>query len=483
MAALGFDVMSNLPTTGDATTSDPASGPQPHVPERQEAGKFTTGSTMRHVIVMTATGSVGLMAIFFVDLLNLFYISLLGQQELAAAIGYAGTILFFHTGVGIGVSIAVSALCSRALGARDRAGARRLAGSGIAFTAIIMSIISLLTIPMIDPLLTLLGATGTTKSLAARYLMITLPSAPLLGIGMAFSSVLRAVGDARRAMWVTLLGAIATAILDPIFIFGFGLALDGAAIVTVLARLTIACVGYYGAVHVHDLVERPSVTDMIRDAAALGAIAIPAILTNIATPVANAYITAELASFGDPAVAAWAVIGRIIPVAFGAVFALSGSIGPILGQNLGAKLYSRVMAAMKDAMVFCIIYVLVMWALLALGTDALTAMFKLTGSAAELFRFYCLYASGTFLFMGLLFVANTAFNNLGYPLLSTLFNWGRATLGTIPFAWLGGRLAGAEGVLMGQGVGGILFGTAAVITAFVVVKRMALKDQARTTTA
>ena len=58
-------------------------------------GRFTEGSTMRHVIVMTATGSVGLMAIFLVDFANLFYIAQLGQQELAAAIGYAGTILFF----------------------------------------------------------------------------------------------------------------------------------------------------------------------------------------------------------------------------------------------------------------------------------------------------------------------------------------------------------------------------------------------------
>jgi hypothetical protein len=50
---------------------------------------------MRHVVVMTATGSIGLVAVFIVDALNLFYISLLGQQELAAAIGYAGTLLFF----------------------------------------------------------------------------------------------------------------------------------------------------------------------------------------------------------------------------------------------------------------------------------------------------------------------------------------------------------------------------------------------------
>jgi hypothetical protein len=55
------------------------------------SAKFVTGSTMRHVVVMTSTGSIGLMAIFLVDFLNLLYISLLGERELAAAIGYAGS--------------------------------------------------------------------------------------------------------------------------------------------------------------------------------------------------------------------------------------------------------------------------------------------------------------------------------------------------------------------------------------------------------
>src|ERR1700742_3621739 len=84
------------------------------------APKLTVGSTMRHVVVMTATGSIGLMAIFVVDFLNLFYIALLGQQELAAAIGYAGTVLFFTISLCIGVTIAGTALVSRALGARQR---------------------------------------------------------------------------------------------------------------------------------------------------------------------------------------------------------------------------------------------------------------------------------------------------------------------------------------------------------------------------
>jgi hypothetical protein len=70
-------------------------------PQRAPNARFVTGSTMRHVIVMTATGSVGLIAVFIVDALNLFYISLLGIQELAAAIGFASTLLFFTISVAI----------------------------------------------------------------------------------------------------------------------------------------------------------------------------------------------------------------------------------------------------------------------------------------------------------------------------------------------------------------------------------------------
>ena len=66
-------------------------------------GKFVHGSTMRHVINMTATGSIGLIAVFLVDVLNLLYISQLGKPELAAAIGYASTLLFFHTSIAIGI--------------------------------------------------------------------------------------------------------------------------------------------------------------------------------------------------------------------------------------------------------------------------------------------------------------------------------------------------------------------------------------------
>ena len=82
--------------------------------------KFLEGSLMRHIAVMAFTSSVGLMAVFLVDFVDMIFISMLGKAELAAAVGYAGAILFFTTSFGIGMAIAAGALVARALGAGDR---------------------------------------------------------------------------------------------------------------------------------------------------------------------------------------------------------------------------------------------------------------------------------------------------------------------------------------------------------------------------
>ncbi len=71
---------------------------------------FLHGSTLRHVIIMTGASSIGLITLFAVDLVDMYFLSLLGQQELAAAIGFSGTLLFFLTAVSIGLQIAMGAL-------------------------------------------------------------------------------------------------------------------------------------------------------------------------------------------------------------------------------------------------------------------------------------------------------------------------------------------------------------------------------------
>ena len=443
-----------------------------------EQGKFTTGSTMRHVAVMAASGAVGLVSIFAVDLLALLYISWLGNVNFTAGVGYGTTVLFLSTSFNVGLMIASSALVSRALGARDKVRARRLAGSTTAISLVAASLIAVLMMAVMDPLLTLLGATGETHAVAWRFLMICMPSNFLLALGMCFSGTLRSVGDARRAMYVTLSGGIASAIIDPILIFGLELGTDGAAIAVTLSRVVFCLVGYHGVVRIHDLMRKPTFLETVEDLKPMVGIAVPAVLTNIASPVAGAYMTSVLAPYGDEALAANAIISRLVPVAFGTVFALSAAIGPIFGQTLGARNIKRVRRTLTDGLIFSAASVMVAWIVLYLAQEQLIAVFHATGRAADLVRYFCVVLAGTWMFHGALFVANASFNNLGAPVLATVFNWGKATIGTVPFAIVGAQWGGAEGAFLGQGIGAIAFGIVGVWAAYQVINRVERRWQA-----
>ena len=106
------------------------------------------------------------------------------------------------------------------------------------------------------------------------------------------------------------------------------------------------------------------------------------------------------------------------------------------------------------------------------NAPALIAAIAPSGPGADLLLFFCLVSGPMWFFIGLLFLANASFNNLGFPLLSTVFNWGRATIGTMPLAVIGARYAGPEGAIAAIGAGAFLFGTAAIATAFWTMRRL-----------
>ena len=440
---------------------------------------FVTGSTMRHVAVMTATGSVGLMAVFVVDLLSLLYVSWLGRPEATAGVGFATIVLYLMVSINVGLMIAIGALTARSLGAGERVAARRIAGSCLALMAIAGFVLSVIALACLPWLLHALGARGEAYQVASSFLWIVLPSNALMAIGMGFSGVLRAVGDARRAMFVTLGGGLATAVIDPLFIFGLKLGPDGAALAMVASRILMIGIGAYSTVTIHDMVARPSLAAIRLDGARVLAIAGPAILTNLSNPIANAVFASVIARFGDGAIAAIAIVDRLVPVAFGVLFALSGSIGPILGQNWGAGRFDRMRRGLTDAAIFAVASVLVAWALLLVLRGAIVSAFSATGLTAELVQFFSLIAGPMWLFIGLLFVANAAFNNLGMPVFSTVFSWGRATLGTMPLAFVGAHYAGPKGAMVGSALGAVAFGILALVFAYRGIAKLEREAAAR----
>jgi Na+-driven multidrug efflux pump len=130
--------------------------------------------------------------------------------------------------------------------------------------------------------------------------------------------------------------------------------------------------------------------------------------------VGQAFVTRAMAEFGEAAVAGMAIVARLTPVAFGVIFALSGAVGPIIGQNAGAGEGARVRRLSRRADLHggrgaahqpCPVSL----------ARPIVALFDAEGVTVELVYLFCGPLALAFFFNGLLFVSNAAFNNLGHP--------------------------------------------------------------------
>lgn len=405
---------------------------------------------------MTFASTAGLLSLFLVDLMDMYWLSLLGQVELVAAIGYAGSILFFTLSVCIGLSIGCGAVVSQSIGGGDKAATQKLVGNIYLTIVIVLIPVMLVTLTNIRSILSWLGAEGNTLELARSYMVIVLPSMPLLGLAMASSGVMRAFGNAKQAMYLTLLGGGVNAILDPLFIFGVGWGIEGAAVASVLARVAMVIYGFYLVAIKNGLLAMPQRKRFSADFHCYRRVALPAMLTNLSTPIGVAYVTAVMAQFGDAAVAGNAIVSKIQPLAFAGLFALSGSVGPIVGQNFGAGNMDRILETLKQTIKFILVYCLVACVTLMCLSGFLVKSFQAEGEAADLIRWFCWGLSSMFVFNGLTFCSNAFFNNLKVAHWATLANFAKATVFTMPFAYFGAQWGGPVGVWIGMYIGSVI---------------------------
>ena len=414
---------------------------------------------------MSLTASIGLLTMFIVDFADLFYIAQLADSSLTAAMGFAATILFFATAFHIGLMIATSALASRHIGQGDPDRARRYLTNILILSMMFVVPLAALFFLFAPNILHLAGADGAANQAATGYIRIFAPFLPFSVAAMVCSGFLRAHGAARRAMNVTLSMGITNAILDPIFIFGFDWGINGAAVASACAAIISALFAISPIVRDYGGFDRFSVSGFRRDISSIMAILVPAILTNIATPVGGFISYRFIADYSDNVIAGFAVVGRVVPVAFCLMFSLSGAIGPIIGQNFGALQFDRVRTTIKQATLFALAYTMIIWPVLYLLSGPVSDAFHLVGEGRHVFWLFALLLTPLFFFNGMLFIGNAACNNLGRPTWSTAMNWLRNTLGIIPFLWLGREFYGLDGIVVGPAVGGIIFGIAGYMVA------------------
>ncbi|WP_417611301.1 MATE family efflux transporter [Parasphingorhabdus sp.] len=426
---------------------------------------FLTGSPLRHITTMSLTASIGLLTMFVVDFADLFYIAQLADSSLTAAMGFAATILFFATAFHIGLMIATSALAARHIGQGNADQARRYLTNVMVLSMVLIAPLAVIFFIFAPQILELAGAGGAANQAATGYIRIYAPFMPFSVTAMVCSGFLRAHGAARRAMNVTLSMGITNAILDPIFIFGFDWGINGAAVASACAAMVSALFAIRPILQHYGGFERFSLPSFGQDLPPIMTILIPAILTNLATPVGGFISYRFVADYSDDVIAGFAVVGRVVPVAFCLMFSLSGAIGPIIGQNFGALQFDRVRTTIRQATIFAFGYTLIVWPFLYLFSGPICDAFHLTGEGRHVFWLFSSALTPLFFFNGMLFIGNAACNNLGYPTWSTAMNWLRNTLGVIPFLWLGREYYGLDGIVLAPAIGGIIFGIAGYMIA------------------
>ena len=300
--------------------------------------------------------------------------------------------------------------------------------------------------------------------LIAGYMTIFYVGVPFVVVGMVGMSCMRATGDTRLPSMLMIIAAVLNIALDPILIFGFGpipaMGLNGAGLAALLSRMAIFIGTVYFMKWRMDLLtfNKPEKKELLSSWADILHVGIPAAGTNAIIPVATGVITALLARYGPDTVAGFGVASRVESLMLVLYYALSGIIGPFVGQNIAANRPDRIFLALRLCTLFCLGSGFVIALVLALSGPWLSSLFSdsdaVTG-VATLFLYIAPISYGTY---GMVMVMNASFNGMGKPMPAVHISVGRMVVIYVPLALIADRFFGVAGVFAAYTAANVITG-------------------------
>ncbi|NND45190.1 MAG: MATE family efflux transporter, partial [Xanthomonadales bacterium] len=264
---------------------------------------LTTGPVGGHLRRQATPFALSLVAIFSFEAIDLFFISRLGDEPLAA-VSFTFPVIWLIYAIGIGFEAAAASCVSRAVGRKDERLAARLTTDTVVLASAVALVLCLVGIATIGPLFQMLGATGEVIPLIREYMTTWYWVAPLDVALWASLAAIRARGNTLLESKIITAAAILNTILDPLLIFGLlgfpELGIQGAALATVISTalmlvFTLYYLHFHLGVYANPIARFRDILDSWRHMLAIG---IPAMATNAIIPVSNAIVVAMIAGFG-----------------------------------------------------------------------------------------------------------------------------------------------------------------------------------------
>lgn len=351
----------------------------------------------------------------------------------------------FGTLVGVGASTRISIV----LGMGDRDWAERILGNALVLTFIIWIGLTILFLSFLHPLLLVFGGSENTIPYAADYLNIVVPAYIFCNLSYSFCNIIRASGSPTQSMVIMLVGAGINLVLDPIFIFGLGMGIQGAAIATVISMfissvLTIRFFLKRDAFIRFKLSTLKLKQNIVKNILSIG---MSPFLMNLAASAVAMILNRQLVVYGgDLAVGAYGIINSYAILFVMFVVGLCQGMQPIVGYNYGAKKMDRVRQVFYLSIKVGTLITTFAFLIMEFFPDAAARVFttddQLTRIARSGFRFVFMM----FPFVGFQIVTSNFFQSLGKVHLSILLSLSRQVLFLIPAMFVCASWWGLNGV-------------------------------------
>lgn len=297
------------------------------------------------------------------DVIDMFFVGSIPQYgtDAIAAIQLTFPVVFTFVSLGIGLSVAGTALISQNVGSGQYKEARKYASQLVVLsliTGIILNVISYFGAPLI---MRLMGADGYILENSVKYLQIRSFELPVVFVFFAFTAIRQSSGDTITPVIYGIVTVILNIILTPIFVWYFNLGVPGAAYATLIANIVIMPMGLIQLFKARTgiIIERQYLKLEREVSYNIIRTAIPAAFGQAFTAIGFGIMNGIIYSYGSQTVAAFAVGNRLSSIVLQPVMALGGVLATFMGQNIGNQNVDRAKESFSKAMKLSIILMVI----------------------------------------------------------------------------------------------------------------------------
>lgn len=422
--------------------------------ERQEAmyrsKRLGEESIPRLLLTFSFPAIVGMLAQAIYNIVDRVF---LGQA--VGPLGIAGATVSFPfmlilLAFGMLIGFGSAAVVSIRLGAQRKAEAERVLGNALTLLVGVGLVLMLVGLVFLDPILTMFGASREVLPLARDYLQIIILGSVVQCVAFGLNAIIRGEGNPWVAMYTMLIGALLNTILDPIFLFGFGWGMQGAAAATLIAQAVSAVwvLSYFWGgrsllrIRAANLLPRWPVCKSI---VIIGS---PMFAMQIAASMMNAILNNQLRMYGgDLAISVMGIVYAVALFIAMPIFGINQGTQPIIGYNYGAKKFGRVKKALQTAVVFATAICVLGFLVVMLFPSGVIWLFNRQDEALMRLGTYAIrICLVMFPIVGFQIVSTSYFQAVGKPKQAMLLGLSRQVILLIPAILILPRFFGLDGI-------------------------------------